>query len=827
MDSVKGITICAEVILPLAVRGTFTYKVPESLKEKVIPGRLVIVAFGAKKQYSAIVKSVYARPDPGEEFKEMLDIAGESSVIDPLQLKFWAWISEYYMCNPGEVMKAALPAGFCLQSETIISVNPGFNDYKSLNRESLQLLNIIENRREVSVRKLPSHINDRNTIGLLNSLVTRHAVNTGQIIKSGYKPREETYIILSAKYTDKDLNDILDRLEKAPKQKEILSAYIRITGYCQGADLFPVKKSMLMKESGALSSSIGALISKGILVSAELEVSRLKDSAEQLIPLNKLSSPQQAALASMKSHMADRDVVLLHGVTSAGKTEIYIHLIEEQLKQNRQVLYLLPEISLTSSMIDRLRRHFGSTTGVYHSRFTDAEQVEIWNRVYNHERKDGYKLILGARSAMFLPFRNLGLVIVDEEHDGSYKQHDPAPRYHARDSAIILASLSGSKTILGSSTPSVESYTNAVAGKYGLVALNERFGSVNLPEIIIADTREAGKRKQMVSHFTPKLLRAIDNALANKEQVILFRNRRGYSQYLECLDCGWIPSCTQCSVNLTWHKELNRLVCHYCGSSSPIPVKCGNCGHISMTSRGFGTEKIEDEIKIVFPGVKVARVDQDTTRRRDSFRKLLDQFEAGKTDIIIGTQMISKGLDLDNVTVVGVLNADSLLNFPDFRAHERAYQLMSQVSGRAGRREKQGRVVIQTADPDNRIIRQVVDYDFTGMYRSQMEERKIFSYPPVCRLIRIVLKHRDKNKLDEFSSLLGNELKTVFGSRVLGPEYPLISRIKLWYLKGIMIKIEREKSMVKAKELMGQAVMKIEKMKGASALRISVDVDPY
>jgi primosomal protein N' (replication factor Y) len=491
----------------------------------------------------------------------------------------------------------------------------------------------------------------------------------------------------------------------------------------------------------------------------------------------------------------------------------------------KQVLYLLPEIALTTQIIERLKKHFGPLTGVYHSRLSDNEKTETWHKVA--DSKSGYKLILGARSALFLPYGDLGLVIVDEEHDGSYKQHEPDPRYHARDSAIMLASFAGARTILGSATPSLESYHNAVSGKYGHATLFERYGKINLPEIILANTREATRKKLMVSHFTPQLLNAMDNALQNGEQVILFRNRRGFSPYIECSECGWIPTCTQCAVNLTYHKEINRLICHYCGSSAIIPVKCGNCGSISMNAVGFGTEKIEDEIKIVFPSARVDRMDQDTTRNKNTYGKIIKAFETGQTDILIGTQMISKGLDFENLTVVGILNADSMLNFSDFRAHERAFQMMAQVSGRAGRRQKHGRVVIQVTDPDSRIIRQVVNHDYISMYESQMEERRIFNYPPFSRLIKITIRHKDKSSLNEFSALLGDDLRRSLGKRVLGPEFPVISRIQLWYIKNILIKIEREKPLAKAKDMIMESIEKIAGSKGAGSLRMDIDVDPY
>jgi primosomal protein N' (replication factor Y) len=817
----------ADIILPLAVKGRFTYRIPAEFVGKVKPGSMVVVQFGNRKLYSGIVYELHESIPFLETVKDILDILDSAPVINKIQLKFWRWISEYYMCTIGEVMKAALPAGLCLESETQLKVNQEFNNLKSLDSASSLVFSIIENKGSAPLKSLPEMINSRNTLKIINDMIIKKAIIAGESISEKYKPRESTFIILSKKYTDKELNSILDTLKRASRQYDVLSALIRMTNYKTGADLFPVKKSMLLKESGALPSSISSLEKRGIIISVNLEVSRLKESAGKNEPPRELSTSQFETYISIKRQMVGKEIILLHGITSSGKTEIYTHLIEDQLKNGKQVLYLLPEIALTTQIIDRLRRHFGSLTGVYHSRFNDAEKVEIWKKVADNESAKGYQLILGVRSSLFLPFNKLGLVIVDEEHDGSYKQHDPSPRYHARDSAVMLAQLAGAKTVLGSATPSVESYHNAVLGKYGLALLNERFGKINLPDIVVANTREAYRKKLMVSHFTPELLQAIDEALDKNEQVILFRNRRGFSPYIECSECGWIPSCAQCAVNLTYHKEINRLVCHYCGSAAIIPVKCANCGSISMVTIGFGTEKIEDEIKIIFPKARVTRMDQDTTRKKNSFSNIIRAFEEKQTDILIGTQMISKGLDFENLTVVGILNAESILNYPDFRAHERGFQLMSQVSGRAGRRQKHGKVIIQTSDPENRIIRLVLKHDYISMFKYQSEERKLFNYPPFCRLINIVIKHKDRAKLNEFADLLGKDLKSKFGSRILGPEFPLIPRVQLWYIKNILVKIEKDRPLEKAKQIINEAIEKIHKVKGASSLRISVDVDPY
>jgi len=623
------------------------------------------------------------------------------------------------------------------------------------------------------------------------------------------------------------LNIILDKLKKAPKQQDILSSYLSLSGFTDGQEIQPVSKALILSESRSSAGILEAIIKKGFLMSTSQSVSRISGVDDYKEPIKLLSDAQESTFKSIKSEFLEKDIVLLHGVTSSGKTEIYIHLIEEQLKKGKQVLYMLPEIALTTQIILRLKRHFGAVTGVYHSRFSDPEKVEIWKSVAGKDQPDSYRLILGVRSSIFLPFTDLGLIIVDEEHDGSYKQHDPAPRYHARDSAIMLAAMHNAKTVLGSASPSIETYNNAVNGKYGLTELKERYGLIKLPSIILANSREAYRKKLMVSHFTPELLQAMDDALGKEEQIILFQNRRGFSPYIQCSECGWIPVCIQCAVNLTYHKGINKLVCHYCGYTASMPSECGNCHSTGMVTRGFGTEKIEDEIKIVFPAARVARMDQDTTRNKNSFKKLIRAFEDRRIDILIGTQMISKGLDFENLTVVGILNADNLLNYPDFRAHERSFQLMEQVSGRAGRRQKQGKVVIQTSDPANKIIRLVLTHDYVNMFRMQASERMTFNYPPFSRMVKISIKHKDRTQLNYFSEILGRDLKNIFGKRVLGPESPVISQVQLWYIKTIIIKIEREKPPAKAKQFIIEAIERLEKEKGASSLRIAIDVDPY
>lgn len=753
----------ADIILPLAIKGRLTYSIPENMEDIARPGVKAIVQLGTRKLYSGIIARIHNDPPNIGNIRPIIKINDPDPIVNDRQLMLWKWMSEYYMCSEGEVMKAAVPG---------ILFPEG---------------------------------------------------STSEPVTEKFKAREETFVKLKEKFSDKELNNMLDKLKRAPKQSDLLTTYLHMAEYSSGSEIKPVKKALLLKSSGASPANLESLVKKGILDCISLETGRMKDTENKTEPLNKLTVIQSAVLDSIHHYFGIKDIVLLHGITSSGKTEIYIHLIDEQLKAGKQVLYLLPEIALTTQIILRLQKYFGKLTGIYHSRFNDREKAEIWKRVADND----FRLILGVRSSIFLPFTSLGLVIVDEEHDPSYKQHDPAPRYHARDSAVMMAGFHKAKTIMGSASPSIESYTNALSGKYGLTELKERFGAVRLPEIILANTREAYRKKLMVSHFTPELLNAIDEALGNKEQVILFRNRRGFSPYIECPECGWIQVCKQCAVNMTYHKTTASMVCHYCGYRTPVPVKCGNCGSPGLATRGFGTEKIEDEIKIVFPSARVDRMDQDTTRTRNSFNRIIKDFEEHRIDIMIGTQMISKGLDFENLTVVGILNADNMLNFPDFRAHERGFQLMEQVSGRAGRRRKQGKVIIQTSDPGNKIIRLVLRHDYAGMYKMQAEERKAFNYPPFCRMIRINLKHKEMALLNSFADYLGNDLKVVFGNCVLGPEFPVISRIQLYYIKTILIKIEKHMPLSRSKEMIRESIDRLEKLKGTGGLKITVDVDPY
>jgi primosomal protein N' (replication factor Y) len=758
----------ADIILPLSVKGRFTYAVSPELADAIAVGSVVLVPFATNKVYAGTVTDIHDKKPDFKNIKSILGLAQRVPRLNHQQLRLWEWISKYYICSEGEVMKAALPLAFMPDSDK------------------------------------EGNFSER------------------------YRAKEEFYVRLREGFDEKSLEMAIDSLKRAPKQTRLLMDYLSLGGYDEKNGAAPVKRSELIGASDINISVLNGLIKKNILECYSEEVSRLKPIAPAVTkePLS-LSRAQLKALNDIKSAFREKEVVLLHGVTSSGKTEIYIHLILEELAKGKQVLYMLPEIALTTQIISRLRDYFGSAVGIYHSRFNDLEKVEIWEKTKGVGNEERYGLVLGVRSSLFLPFENLGLIIIDEEHDGSYKQQDPAPRYNARDTAIILASLHKAKTVLGSASPSLESYANAVNGKYGLVELNERFGDVRLPDIILADTREAYRKKLMVSHFTPELLSAIDEALGKGEQIILFQNRRGFSPYVECAECGWIPRCDSCSVSLTYHKGINRLVCHYCGRRVDVPYRCGNCQSTSIRTKGFGTEKIEDEVKIVFPDVRIGRMDQDTTRGKNGFDRIIKEFEEGRIDVLVGTQMISKGLDFENLTVVGILNADNLLNFPDFRAHERGYQMIEQVSGRAGRRQKRGRVVIQTSDPQNRVIRQLLNHDYIGMFSAEINERRRFNYPPFRRMIRINMRHKNMALLDQVTGQVAAELRKLFGDAVLGPEYPMVSRVQLWYIKSIILKLEPNKELARSKRQIAEILSWAEKLPGASSLRISIDVDPY
>ncbi len=823
----------ADVLLPLPLPGYFTYRLPSELEEMTGTGKRVVVQFGKRKIFTALVRRIHDKKPETYDAKDILSVIDEYPLVHEIQFRLWEWMADYYMCTPGEVMNAAIPAGLKLASESVISLNTEadlssvvLNDREELVVEAL----LAQKKLDVSTI---AHIVDlQKIIPLLNNLIEKGLITTQEQLVERYRPKMETCVRMHLTYRENEelLRDVFDNLGKrAFRQLQLLMSYINLSRNLYQREV-EVRKADLLKSIGASPEALNTLVKKGILELYEKEASRLNAEDASASPDDIiLSDHQQKAIDNISQQLQEKEVVLLHGVTSSGKTEIYIKLINETLIEGKQVLYLLPEIALTSQIINRLRKYFGERVGVYHSRHNENEKAEIWYHTLNREvpeRTGKYDVILGARSALFMPYVSLGLVIVDEEHDTSYKQYDPAPRYNARDTAVYLAGLHGAKTILGSATPAVESYFNAWRGKYGIVRMTERYGGISMPEILVANIKEETRNRTMKSHFSSLLLNHIANALKNKEQVILFQNRRGFSLHLECDACAWIPMCKNCDISLTYHKKEDHLKCHYCGYSVRIPDKCPQCGSARVLMKGFGTEKVEEELGILFPETNIRRMDLDATRTKHAHSRIIAEFEERKIDVLVGTQMVTKGLDFDNVSLVGILNADNMIRFPDFRSHERSFQLMAQVSGRAGRKGKQGRVIIQTYDPDHEIIRFVKENDFQGMYNAQLNDRNKFHYPPYHRLILIKLKHRDHNLLNQAAKEFADNLRIIFGKRILGPEYPLVSRIKNLYIKQVMIKVERQTPPGPIKHELMKKVDEFQKNQKFRQVRVVIDVDP-
>lgn len=807
-----------DVILPLALPQTYTYRLPQSMNGAVFQGQRVVVQFGKSKMYSAIVKLVHETA-PKYTAKYIEAILDAEPVVVEKQLEFWDWLSRYYMCTQGEVMITALPAGLRLTSESKIGMSVSFDGNKDhLNEEELNLVEAIDVRGVLTMEEVSTVLDRKTVYPVIRKLIAADVISVHEEIKERYRPKYESVIALNDKYKSEDeMRAVFDKLEKrAFKQLETLMAFIHLSGKAQ-----EMRRADLLADRNADASALASLVKKGILDSYDREVSRIKSDAVATKEAV-LSTHQTSALEKIKEGFADKSTVLLHGVTSSGKTEVYTHLIREQLENGKQVLFLLPEIALTTQLIGRLQEHFGAAVLIYHSRFNEQERVEVYNEVL----KKKPCVVIGARSSLFLPYSNLGLIIIDEEHDPSFKQQDPAPRYNARESALWLAKIHKANTLLGSATPSVESYYNAKHGLYGYATMTERFGGAVLPKIFVADVKEATKRKMMKSVFTPYLLERIDQVLADGEQVILFQNRRGFAPSIECQTCGHVPHCVRCDVSLTYHKAANQLRCHICGFTSAPPTACDACGTTDLKLKGFGTEKIEEELGLLLPAARIARMDLDTTRGKFSLQNIIADFESGKTNVLVGTQMVTKGLDFGNVGLVGILSADQILNFPDFRSYERAFQLMAQVSGRAGRREKQGEVIIQSFNPQHFIIQCVVNNDYETMYHNELADRMQFSYPPLFRLIRITVKGKDALLVDNGSFHLASQLRTHMGSRILGPEYPVVARMRDEYIKNILIKTEREASVVKIKDTIQTVLNDFKVHPDFKKLRLVIDVDP-
>lgn len=816
----------ADVILPLPLHSCFTYSLPDEWADEVQTGCRVVVPFGRKKYYTAIVRNVHYCAPTEYEVKEVSALLDARPILLPRQFKFWEWLSDYYLCTQGDVYKAALPSGLKLESETIVEYNPDFESDVRLPEKEQKILDMLSADPEQCVTKLEKETGIKNILSVIKSLLDKEAIFVKEELRRTYKPKTETRVRLTAAARNEHrLHIFFDELQRrAPKQLDLLMKYLELSGYLSGRDIKEVSKAELLQRTSATPAVFNGLVDRGVFEVYQQEIGRIdKALLKEVIPVNPLNEHQQRAYHSILENFQSKNVCLLHGVTASGKTEVYIHLIEETIRQGKQVLYLLPEIALTAQITERLQRVFGSRLGIYHSKFPDAERVEIWQKQLSEA---DYDIILGVRSSVFLPFRNLGLVIVDEEHENTYKQQDPAPRYHARNAAIVLASMYGAKTLLGTATPSVETWHNATTGKYGLVELKERYKEIQLPEIIPVDIKELHRKKKMNGPFSPLLLQYIREALEQKEQVILFQNRRGFAPMIECNTCGWVPKCKNCDVSLTYHKGLNQLTCHYCGYTYQLPRICPACEGTDLRNRGFGTEKIEDDIKALFPDARVARMDLDTTRTRTAYERIISDFQQGKTDILIGTQMVSKGLDFDHVSIVGILNADTMLNYPDFRAYERAFQLMAQVAGRAGRKNKRGRVVLQTKSIDHPIIPQVIANDYEAMVGGQLAERQMFHYPPYHRLVYVYLKNRNETLLDLMAQTMAAKLRTVFGNRVLGPDKPPVARVQTLFIRKIVLKIETNAPMARARELLVQVQKEMVAEDRFKSLIVYYDVDP-
>jgi primosomal protein N' (replication factor Y) len=812
------------VLLPLPLRQLFTYSVGAEAAKAIMPGCRVLVQFGKKKIYTALVIEITSVVETEFELKPVLEIIDKVPIVNAYQLRFWKWMASYYMCSVGEVYKASLPTGLKLDSETNLMINPDA-EAQQLSKNETLIYDLVDTNSKISISDLARSMGNLNIHTVVRKLVNKQILTTEEYVKDGFKPKLEKMVSLHANLNHEfKINAVLDDLARAPKQFQLLASYLELSGFTKTKTSTAVVQKQLLEQSRASSAALNALVKKEVFVVSSRETQRLNQDWDGNTEFKQLSVEQNTAYNEIKNQFAKFDSVLLHGVTSSGKTEIYIQLIKETIEEGKQVLYLLPEIALTTQLIQRLKKAFGNKIGVYHSKFSDNERVETYNAL--NKDPDKYPVIIGVRSSVFLPFSKLGLIIVDEEHENTYKQYDPAPRYNARDSSVVLAQMHGAKVLLGTATPSLETYHNVKTNKYGLVELFTRYSNIQLPEIKVVDMNRVYRKKEQTGNFSPLLYNSIANALKQNEQVILFQNRRGFSPYIQCNTCGWIPYCKQCDVSMTYHKHFGKLNCHYCGSMQYMPKECDNCASTDLSTKGFGTEKIEDDIKLLFPHAKTARLDLDTARTRKKYESIIHDFETGNTNILIGTQMVSKGLDFDNVSVVGIVNADNMLSIPDFRAWERAFQLMAQVSGRAGRKKKQGLVIVQTRDFGNPVIQQVIDNNYKGLFLEQAAERKLFRYPPYYRLIRISMKHRDKQILSQAAKIYGQQIRKKLGARVLGPEYPLVPRIQNQYIKQILIKLEREVSVQKLKEYLLEEIDIIKQSPDFKQVVFVPDVDP-
>jgi primosomal protein N' (replication factor Y) len=822
-------TLFVDVILPIPVNKEFSYRVPFELNETIQTGVRVVVPFGKGKLYTGIVVRIHENAPKNYQAKYIESVLDEKAIVTNKQYKLWYWISEYYMAPIGDVMNAALPGNLKLASETKIVLHPDFESKSTqLDEKETLIVDALEVQEILSLKDISGIVGIKTIHPTLKRMIDKRIIMSAEELQHKYSPKNALYCQLEKQWSSAEqLKTLLNQLEsekRKEKQLDALLIFLQLAGKVKNYSEISILKTQII-DKGASTSALNSLEKNGIIFTRKKPISRLQFEKSLRINKKVLNNAQLASLEQIKDYFLRKDVCLLHGVTGSGKTEIYVELIQEQLNLGKQVLFLIPEIALTTQLIARLSKYFGQQVGVYHSKFNQNERVEIWNTILDNKLEQ-FNIILGARSSLFLPFQRLGLVIVDEEHENTFKQHDPAPRYHARDVAIVLAKFHDAKVLLGSATPSIESYFNTCEDKFGLVELNERFGNLLLPEILCANIAKERKQKSMHGHFSGFLLNEMKETLEKGKQIILFQNRRGFTPIWRCEVCDWTPSCKNCDVSLTYHKHSNSLKCHYCGYYTPPVGSCGKCGSNRLSMLGFGTEKIEDDLTLLLPDVKVGRLDLDSTRSKSAYSKILQQFDQQEIQVLVGTQMISKGLDFDHVALVGILDADMLLKFPDFRAFERSFQLMSQVAGRAGRKNERGKVIIQTAEPENWIIQQVIAHDYKSMYKQEIIERRNFHYPPFFKMIELKLKHKSSMQLDVSAQELGNILKNVFGTRVLGPEYPLVKRVNNLFIKVITLKIEREASQKKVKERILAIIDQFYSSPNNKSIRMSIDVDP-
>lgn len=816
----------ADIILPLPLSKYFTYSVPEAFCNMLEIGSRVIVPFGTKKYYTGIVVRLHDTAPSGFETKDIEEVLDPKPILRPAQIRFWEWMAGYYLCIMGDVYKAAVPSGLKLESETKVAVTPGLDEsvLEGISDRERHIVDFLKGAGSITLAALSKGCGVKSIMPAIRPLLERSVISLSEEIKRKYTPKTEVCLRLNiGRRDDTALRGLFDSLSRAGKQMSLLIGYLELSGFARPGRERDVSRSMLLERTGVSPSVLSSMIDKGIFSSYKKEVSRLGDLPESTEEVHALNPLQTRAFEEIKRGFAEKSVVLLHGVTSSGKTEIYIHLIAETLRMGKQALFLVPEIALTTQLANRLARVFGNKLGVYHSKFSDNERVEIWNSLL---RDGDVRVVLGVRSSIFLPFSNLGLVIVDEEHDGSYKQQEPAPRYNARNAAIMMAAMFKAKTLLGSATPSVESYYNASTGKYALVKLMSRYADISLPKIEIADIGTLRRKKLMNGEISPQLAAHAQKALEDGGQVILFRNRRGFAPVVECKECAWVPKCKNCDVSLTYHKHTGRLTCHYCGYSEAMPKRCPACNSKDLETFGTGTEHIEEEAAEKFAGYGILRMDLDTTRSRKAYVDIIEAFEKRRSQILIGTQMVTKGLDFGGVRVVGILGADTMLNFPDFRAHERGFQLMEQVAGRAGRQGAQGVVVIQTAQPQHPVIVQVAHHDYDAMYAMQIEERKLFGYPPFSRLIDVYLKGGVEADVDRAARIYAARLRGIFGSRVLGPDVPAVARIQTMFIRKILLKIETAASVAGVREILQRELDFMVETKEFRGISLFYDVDP-